>query len=244
MYPRTVFRDDELLQTVKTVLQRIQIDFGGGCSVSKAYLLAWLIRRYDLKCTVDIGVYRGRSLFPQACAHAGYSGGVVYGIDPWSPEEASESDNLPLREDIEKWVRSTDFQRVFEEVTSLKSILRLDSHCILLRLPSEEAISFFVEREIQFDLVHVDGNHDTLKVMADIDLYFPRLRRGGFLVLDDISWDSVLPAYRRLRAEAALVCERQNGVNDDYAVFYNGPLGARALTLRLMLAFVSRVGAT
>jgi len=55
-----------LFTELEEILGEIKIDFGGGCSFEKAYVMAWLIANYQLKSTVDIGVYRGRSLFPQA----------------------------------------------------------------------------------------------------------------------------------------------------------------------------------
>jgi predicted O-methyltransferase YrrM len=49
-----------------------------------------------------------------------------------------------------------------------------------------------------FDLVHIDGNHDTEVVTKDVELYLPRLNRKGFIILDDISWDSVKLTYQVL----------------------------------------------
>src|SRR4051794_26030032 len=92
-----------LYRQVARVLEQIPVDFGGGCSVSKAHVMAWLIRRHQLTTTLDIGVYRGRSLFPQGIAHVQYTGGVVYGVDPWSSEAAREHDHEQLRDALARF---------------------------------------------------------------------------------------------------------------------------------------------
>lgn len=218
--------DRELHAGLKAVLEKIPIDTGGGCSLSKAYMMASLIRRHDMKRTVDIGVYRGRSLFPQALAHSKYTGGVVYGVDPWSLSEAREEGLSFADEEREKevtrFVEETEWEALYREVERLRSELGYKEHCEPLRCTSAEAAAHFEENDVSFDLIHIDGNHDTGKVMQDVGLYLPRLRDGGFIVLDDVSFESVKPAYDELRSRMQLVFLRtdQNRSND-YAIFCN-----------------------
>ena len=208
------------------LLEDIPADMGGGSSLSKVYVMALLIRKHDLKNTVDIGVYRGRSLFPQALVHGKYTGGVVYGVDPWSVEEAKEQDldfmSSKRKEKVEQFIEQTDWGQIYREVKDRKESFRYGENCVLLRKTSSEAIDYFEEKDITFDLVHIDGNHDTEKVMQDIELYPRRLREGGFIVLDDISFGSVEPAYAELKRRMQLVFERvdQPGSNN-YAIFCN-----------------------
>src|SRR5438128_3461789 len=110
---------DTLLQGLTSLLDRIPTDFGGSCPVQKAYVMTWLIRRFKLRSSVDIGVYRGGSLFPQALVHQRYTKGIVYGVDPWSSEEAREKDNPELFEQLEKWADTTDFEAIYRSVTKM-----------------------------------------------------------------------------------------------------------------------------
>lgn len=218
--------DGGLYSGISEILEKIPADAGGGCSVSKAYVMATLIRKFDMKTTADIGVYRGRSLFPQALAHARFTGGVVYGVDPWSAEEAREEDlgfvDDARKEELDRFIEQTDWQAIYERVEALREELGYDGHCALLRKTSAEAASYFEDEGISFDLVHVDGNHDTEKVVEDIELYMGRLRDGGFVVLDDISFKSVRPVYDELRSRTQLVYERvDQNYSNDYAVFQN-----------------------
>lgn len=230
-----------LRREVREVLRNVQADFGGGCSFSKAFLIAELIRRYDLRTTVDIGVYRGRSLFPQAVAHRSYTHGVVYGIDPWSPLEARQSENLALKRELEAWLEQVDFQAIRQEVATFVDAWHLQDHCVLLAQTSKDAATHFWRNGTYFDLVHIDGNHDSKKVLDDVRLYVPRLRDGGFVILDDVSWESVRPAYEELRITLPLLCVRRDSAND-YAVFWKGASRLGAKIRQCLLLWLSGWG--
>lgn len=219
--------DERLYSDITEVLSKIPIDLGGGCSLDKAYLLAWLIRRHDMKQTVDIGVYRGRSFFPQALAHNRFTGGMVYGVDPYSAAEAREKDVGSAHhssEAINRFIERADWQAIRQSVVSMRKEFGYEDHCALLQKTSAEAGTHFEEKRVSFDMVHVDGNHDTDKVMEDVHLHLPRVREDGFIVLDDVSFQSVRPAYEELNARTTLVFERtdHDGAND-FAVFRNAP---------------------
>jgi hypothetical protein len=219
--PAYPIQDDGLRAEVAAVLDKIAVDFGGGCTLYKAHMMASLIHRYDLKQTVDIGVYRGRSLFPQALAHHRFTGGVVYGVDPWSALEAREDDNRRLKEKLDRWVEETNFDAIFDNVKALVVALGYDDDCVLLRTTSAKAIDYFGSQRVFFDMVHIDGNHDITRVVEDVQLYLPRLRRNGYMIMDDVSWESVEPAYEMVASQLPLVFRISRGKND-FAVFYNG----------------------
>lgn len=228
-----------LRTNVSAILNEISIDFGGGCSFSKAYRLAYLIRRYNMEKTLDIGVYRGRSLLPQAVAHAFSTSGMVYGVDPWDASEAIEHDNSMFKTEIENWASQTDFQAIYEEVKGLIARFDLSERCTLLRQTSEEAIAYFREKSIYFDMMHIDGNHDTNMVMKDLEWYLPRLNQNGFIVIDDISWESVRPAYKSLRETMSLVFELTDSDANDYAIFWKNNTAFKPALLRSKLKTLS-----
>lgn len=231
----TLPEDKNLRFEVASVLNLIPVDFGGGCTLGKACVLASLIREYNLTTTVDIGVYRGRSLFPQALAHKRYASGVAYGVDPWSASEAREYDNLPLKREIDRWAEETDFETVYQSVRALSNALGYKNHCVLLRKTSADAIAYFRERDVLFSLVHIDGNHDTEKVSQDVELYLPRVEKGGFVIMDDVTWESVRPAYKAVASKLTHLFERQ-GENEDYAVFWKGRSLSEAKQKRELIA--------
>jgi hypothetical protein len=230
---------EELRRQVTDAVSTIQIDFGGGCSVSKGYLMAWLIWRYEITSSVDIGVYRGRSLVPQAIAHREFTGGKAYGVDPWLNAEVKETGNPPLRVAIDKYVDAADFPAIYRETDSLIHRLKLEQNCKLVRERSCDAIHYFEREDIRFGLIHIDGNHDSDRVTADVSLYLPRLIQGGFLVMDDVSWDSVKSACAAVSNRLYKIYQRLDASND-YAVFWDAPSWIAASLLRARLTLVGR----
>lgn len=208
--------DRKLYTDLKDLLSEIKIDFGGGCGFEKAYIMAWLIANFKLKSAVDIGVYRGRSLFSQALAHKEFSNGIVYGIDPWDNELARENDSGEFKKQIDDFIDKTDFSEIGREVVRYNFEKGFNDHCVIIQKKSEDAISQFKDKNIIFDLIHIDGNHDTEIVMKDVELYLPLLVEKGFVVLDDISWDSVRPAFNAVSSKYSLIYKK-----NDYAIFWN-----------------------
>lgn len=51
-----------------------------------------------------------------------------------------------------------------------------------------------------FDLIHIDGNHDTEYARADFNNCLPLLKTGGYLVMDDTSFTSVKPVCAEILA--------------------------------------------
>jgi predicted O-methyltransferase YrrM len=68
------------------------------------------------------------------------------------------------------------------------------------------------------DLIHIDGNHNRAAVELDYELYRPRVRAGGLIVLDDISWGSVQSVYEDLRATSTVLDEAR-GNGHGFAIF-------------------------
>ena len=227
---------NELYSDIQALLMQMPVDDGGGCSLGKAYLLALLIHRYSLKTTIDIGVYRGRSLFPQALAHARFTNGVVYGVDPWDAAEAKELDlSEELRARVDEFIEQTDFEKIYQQVILLRQRLHYEGHCSILRKTSADAARYFETQGALFGLIHIDGNHDTNIVKKDVQLYLPLLKSGGFVVLDDVSWASVKPAYQALKAQLRLVYKSTRVPKNDYAIFWDSNSYFATIMLRLIL---------
>jgi len=208
---------------VRHVLNAIPIDFGGGCSRKKALLFAGIIHELQFKVTVDIGVYRGRSFFPQALAHRYSSDGIVYGVDPYDPTAAQQNDTPELANAMQVFVAETNFDSLFESVQQRIHQMGLEKHATLLRMTSSEAAKHFRDRNIECDLVHIDGNHDTEAVLSDVSSYIPLLSASGILVLDDVSWKSVRPALELAQRDMKLLVETHDDWNDFAVLCHKGP---------------------
>ncbi|MDN3676700.1 class I SAM-dependent methyltransferase [Flavobacterium paronense] len=220
-----------LSDSIKEIHSQIPQDFGGGCSHHKALLMGLVISEFNLKNSADIGVYRGRSLFPQAIAHKLHTKGLVYGIDPYSNEAAVQNDRPDLQEQLDEFITVTDFQKLYDDVSNLIKKNEYQNNCVLVRKKSSQAAIDFKASNTKFGLVHIDGNHDTKFVMEDVANYFPLLDDKSFIVLDDISWDSVQPAFTLLNKEMIFIDKLINETND-FALFGKGISNEEILLLK------------
>jgi hypothetical protein len=187
----------EVRQFLEEVVASVPVDYGGGSGSGKALVIADLIAHHGVRETVEIGVYRGRSLLPVAAMLRIIGSGVATGIDPWSVDEALQEETHAVGAGVNEWVRSHPWEETYQSVVERIDGYHLAEHCRILRMTSEEAAPQFADASV--DLVHVDGNHDQAAVERDVELYLPKLKPGGFLVLDDASWDSIRPVVEDLR---------------------------------------------
>ncbi len=188
-------RDSGMFKKIIDISDSVLGDFGGGSPINKSYLLAYISILFKLKNYTEIGVYKGKCLFPVAYAIA-CNGGESFGIDPYRTEEAYEDD---LDEEKKKIVRSfidnLDFDKLYTDVLMTREALGLTKQVTIMREPSESAYKKFVKNNIYIDLLHIDGNHDEMNVQSDYENYFHRISENGFIIFDDIDWVSVKKIY-------------------------------------------------
>lgn len=185
------------MATIADAMADVPVDFGGGCPVVKGLLLASLIVDRKMTLAVEIGVYRGRSLVPQALAFRALGAGRVVGIDPYSTPEARQTDDHEAPHDLlESFARDTDWDGLYRETRERLTRLGLTEACELRRTTSHEAADSFDDASL--DMVHIDGNHDLAPVADDLQCYIPKLKRGALLVMDDASWRAIRPAIKIL----------------------------------------------
>lgn len=196
-----VKKTKSILRGYYNIYKNIDADFGGGSFMSKTYLMAYLINSFNLKHYVDIGVYKGRSLLPLAYV-IGKNDGKAIGIDPYLNEIAKEYDvDDEKRELINTFIDNLDFDALYNDVIMNIEKFELSDYCKIIRKPSSEAVADLIRSKIKIDIIHIDGNHDTINVQEDADKYLPLLNDGGFVVFDDIDWDSVNKVYTKIKEE-------------------------------------------
>lgn len=208
--------------SISEILDKIPIDFGGGSGLSKGELMYHLIKKFRITESVDIGVYRGRSLVPQAMAQKQHTGGIAYGVDPYDNALVIEKDNAEIRNQVIEFLKDNEFGEIYKSVKKFLKTNGLDDNARLVRKTSHDAVSYFKTNGIAPRLIHIDGNHDTDLVVQDVNDYCEILGENGFIIMDDISWTSVKPATDILQRNPnlSLVFSIVNSSND-YAVFSN-----------------------
>jgi len=146
-------------------------------------LYAWANESGANESAVEVGTFSGEN----AVVMAQYFKSVVT-VDPWANgyDKDDHASNADMAE-VEK--------KYFERTKDLKNI----SH---LKLTSLEASGKFEDASLDF--VYLDGDHQTDAVVADIDAWKPKIRKGGILAGHDINVEKVHNALRqRLNGVAA-----------------------------------------
>ena len=210
--------ESPLAREVANAMATIPIDFGGGASSFKGALMAKLVVERQLHTLVEIGVHRGRSLVALGTAARQVPGAHVWGIDPYSLTAYPDPDMGGAGPDgVADWLLAHDFEGACRDAVGAIDRLQLKPWCTLLRETSTAAARQFDLRSI--DLLHVDGNHSEDAVRDDLTAYLPRVRAGGIVVLDDVSWTSVeAAAQTKLQGATTLfeLIDLNNLAGSDY----------------------------
>ena len=166
----------------------------GWCCHEKAEKMMDLIYKVHPAVCVEIGVFGGSSIYPTAKALQYLDEGKVYAIDPWEKEECQEgySPNDPNY----IWWSSVDLGKIYKGFLSLLKRHRLENFCQPMKMNSQEALSFFADESI--DILHIDGNHSAEVALADAQMWFPKVKSGGYIWFDDVNWASTRKATEYL----------------------------------------------
>lgn len=159
-----------------------------------------LILKANPQRVVEIGVYGGRSLIPQALAlkHLG-NGGKIYGIDPWRLDIALAGVTEGQRPD---W-SGKDFDRIHAKFIDDVYAYGVQDYVVPIRAKSQDARGLFADGSI--DVLHIDGSHESEAAARDVRQYVPRVKHGGYVWLDDSDFKSTQQAVGFLDVLATIV---------------------------------------
>ncbi|HVC19666.1 MAG TPA: class I SAM-dependent methyltransferase [Vicinamibacterales bacterium] len=161
----------------------------GWCSPEKAALMMDLVNEHRLRTCVDVGAFGGSSCLPLAEAVKYRGEGTLYAIDAWRVETAVDGWD---RGTVDyRWWSALDFESLYTGFQELLVRRELTERCFVMRMHSRKAATRFAERSIHF--IHLDGNHHENAFMADVQAFYPKVRDGGLLLINDANW----PCMRR-----------------------------------------------
>lgn len=155
----------------------------GWCSPQKAGALTHYILSEKANCCVEIGVFGGSSLVPQALALSQLGRGRIYGIDPYSKERVL--DYMDHQADIDWW-SSIDLKIIKQGLLNKLDKLKLNNYVELIEEESTHAVVSFADNSI--DVLHIDGNHSKTQSYRDAIDWTRKVKPGGVIFVDDISW--------------------------------------------------------
>jgi predicted O-methyltransferase YrrM len=147
-----------------------RVDWRSGVGEGLATLYG-LARSLRPAVVVETGSARGKSTCALALACRQNGRGMVYAIDPHSPNSWAEF--------------HTDGNNL-EFLQGRLRRYRLDPWCRILRTTSVEAVKGWAEK---IDLFFIDGDHSYEGVKADFELFRPFLRPTALIVFHDTMWE-------------------------------------------------------
>lgn len=122
---------------------------------------------------LELGVHKGHSLVLWL---EYFKNSNVYGVD-WKLRRQREDE-------------------IFKHYLGLENI-----RLFLYTFNINETDQFNVFKDIKFDIIIEDGNHDISQQMALFDCLKPRLSHGGIYITEDISISNLKPWYDKMQKE-------------------------------------------
>ncbi|MCI5051962.1 MAG: class I SAM-dependent methyltransferase [Simkaniaceae bacterium] len=190
------------VQLARKQVLRERPNVHGWCTEEKALAMFDLILEAKPDVCVEIGVFGGSSILPTAKALKVNGKGVVYAIDPWSTPEALRGQDAPNI----GWWKDVNLDDVYRSYMNMVRKNKISGHVNTMRMTSEAAAPSIGE----IDILHVDGNHSEESTLIDVQHYFPKVKKGGYIWCDDFQWSidgkrSTLKAYQIMLDECDLV---------------------------------------
>lgn len=172
----------------------------GWCTVEKALKMAQLAVGASL--CVELGVFGGRGLVALAAPLKAQGFGAAHGIDPFTADAALEGTNSP---ENDEWWSKLDLERIFAEAQSALRRLELASVAEILRGRSQDLVGRYADGAV--DVLHQDSNHSEEVSCAEVELWTPKIRPGGYWIFDDTDWSTTQRAQLELASRGFKLIE-------------------------------------
>ena len=166
--------------------------------VERPFRMAELIVQEKPETVVEIGVFGGQSLIPQAMALKALRRGRIYGIDPYNLDVISQQ--MAEFDDKGMWLRQ-DMHVVLNDTLSAIRMFELQRYVVMILGESKDCSLLFNT----IDILHIDGSHTEEGALLDVNLYGKRVRPGGYIWMDDTHFPSLEPALKELEDFCELV---------------------------------------
>ena len=150
---------------------------------SNAEQIETLIKKRMVRTIIEVGSWLGTSTRHMASCLP--ENGVVYAVDHWK----GSSEHQP---GASAWI--PEVEHLYEYFLSNVIQAGLAHKIIPVRMESVEAAKHL---QMKVDLIYIDASHETKAVYADLEAWYPHLKKHGVLCGDDWAWDSVQKAVKR-----------------------------------------------
>lgn len=175
-------------QTLRQFVEENFPKMGGWCDFEKAMQIGKLVFDEKPQRIAEVGVFEGKSTLAMAHCCKVNGSGTVYAIDSWKKEDCIDDETDNNRE----WWSNLDLDFHYQQFVSHAVRTNLVRHIQFCRMSSWDASRFLPD----MDMVHIDANHAEWPSTSDVVNWLPKLKVGGYLIMDDVNWDSTQTALR------------------------------------------------
>lgn len=177
------------------------------CTEEKGHLLMDLTYITKPERCVEIGVFNGSSLIPVASVLKYLRHGAILGIDAWSNQEAIR--DMAPDDPNYFWWSTVSMEEAYQKLLRRLEERSLNDYCGVLRNTAMQAVKFVSD---EIDFLHLDGNYSEQGVLYNVEMYLPKVKSGGYILMSNIlfSIKDKAPrktAYLELCNACDLVCE-------------------------------------
>ena len=173
----------------------------GWCTVEKGKRIAKLVEDAHARLSVELGVFGGRSLVALALGGDTH-GGHVHGIDPYEKGPSLEGTNDT---ENDRWWSTVDYEDVLRRCRAGLVVAGVEARVRLVRARSLDVVDQYPPGTI--DVLHQDSNHSQEVSCAEVRAWGPKLRPGGYWVIDDTNWPSTKMAQALLEQTGFVLLE-------------------------------------
>lgn len=167
----------------------------GWCSDEKIDKMIKLILDKKPTNIVEIGVYCGKSLICQALALKENNIGKIYGIDSWDSSDCTEFEqNATALE----WWSKLNLNDIYQDCLCNIQKNDVEKFVQICKMKSSEFINNI---DFEIDILHIDGNHNEISACRDVNLYLPKIKKGGYIWFDDALWTTTQSAIKLMETE-------------------------------------------
>lgn len=160
----------------------------GWCDPRKGIELANLVIRERPQKIAEVGVFEGKSTLAMAHACKLNGSGTVYAIDSWKREDCIDDESNANQE----WWSKLDLDQHYANFVSHAVRADVVKQIQFCRMSSWDASRHLPD----VDMVHIDANHAEWPSTSDVVNWLPKLKVGGYIVMDDVNWDSTQTALK------------------------------------------------
>jgi hypothetical protein len=148
---------------------------------------------------VEVGSFKGRSTSFVVVESIQQNKKInFYAVDTWLGSEEHQKGAVAENEDV---VNDLLFERFLENTQNIKN------YFTAIRKPSIEASKDFDNNTL--DVIYIDGAHDYNSVQDDINHWFPKMKKNGIVIFDDVNRKGVKKAVLEFTKKNNLTCVKK-----------------------------------